>query len=40
MLKVYIETTIFNRFLEKDREYNPEITKLFNKIHQNEIDAF
>jgi len=40
MLKVYIETTIFNRFLEDDREYNMETKKLFEKITQGEIEAY
>ena len=34
MLKAYIETTVFNRFLEEDREYNPETKKVFEKILQ------
>ena len=40
MLKVYIETTVFNRFLEKGREYNIETVRLFDKILQNEIEAY
>jgi len=40
MLKVYLETTIFNRFLEVNREYNVETVNLFNKILQNEVDAY
>jgi len=40
MLKVYLETTIFNRFLEEDREYNMETKKLFDKITRKEIEAY
>ena len=40
MLKVYLETTLFNRFLEDNREYNKETKKLFEKIIQKEIDAY
>jgi predicted nucleic acid-binding protein len=40
MLKVYLETTIFNRLLEDNREYNRETKELFNKISQKEIDAY
>jgi len=40
MLKVYLETTIFNRFLEDNREYNIETKKLFEKVLQNEIKAY
>ena len=40
MLKVYIETTVFNRFLETDREYNLETRKIFQKILENEIEAY
>jgi hypothetical protein len=40
MLKVYLETTLFNRFLEDNREYNMETKKLFEKIIQKEIDAY
>ena len=40
MLKVYLETTVFNRFLEEDRDYNVETRQLFEKIKQNEIDAY
>ena len=35
-----METTIFNRFLENNREYCMETRKLFDKILQNEIDAY
>jgi len=40
MLKVYLETTIFNRFLEDNREYNRESKVLFEKISQKEIEAY
>ena len=40
MLKVYLETTIFNRFLEDNREYSIETKGLFEKILQNEIKAY
>jgi predicted nucleic acid-binding protein len=40
MFKVYIETTVFNRFLEDNREYNPETKKMFEKILQNEIEGY
>ena len=40
MAKVYIETTVFNRFLEDNREFNLETIKLFEKISKNEIQAF
>jgi len=40
MLKVYLETTVFNRFLEDNREYNRETKKLFEKIAQKEIEAY
>jgi len=40
MLKVYLETTVFNRFLEDDRDYNAETKQLFEKIAQNEIKAY
>ena len=40
MIKVYIETTVFNRFLEDNREFNLETIKLFEKISKNEIQAF
>jgi hypothetical protein len=40
MLKVYLETTIFNRFLENGRDYNIETQRLFDKISKKEIDAY
>ena len=40
MIKVYIETTIFNRFLEDNREYSIETKNLFDKILKNEIEAY
>jgi predicted nucleic acid-binding protein len=38
--KVYIETTIFNRYLEDHREYFAETRQLFEKIKTNEIEAY
>ena len=40
MQRIYLETTIFNRFFENNREYCIETRKLFDKILQNEIDAY
>jgi hypothetical protein len=40
MLKAYLETTVFNRFLETGRDYNVETQSLFEKISNNEIDAY
>ena len=40
MLKIYLETTVFNRFFEEKRDYCMETRKLFDKILQNEIEAF
>ena len=40
MQKIYLETTIFNRFLEENREYCTETRKLFDKILQKEINAY
>jgi hypothetical protein len=40
MLKVYIETTVFNRFFEDGREYFEETKEFFEKILQNEIEAY
>ncbi|MCL1813133.1 MAG: hypothetical protein FWG29_06375 [Treponema sp.] len=40
MQRIYLETTVFNRFLEDNREYYIETKELFNKILQNEIDAY
>jgi ribosomal protein S17E len=40
MLKVYLETTIFNRFFEDNRDYNRETKELFGKIARNEIAAY
>jgi len=40
MLKAYLETTIFNRFLEENREYSMETKALFDKILQNEVEAY
>ena len=40
MLKIYLETTIFNRFLESGRDYNMETQRLFEKISKNKIMAY
>jgi hypothetical protein len=40
MLRIYLETTVFNRFLEENREYNIETKGLFDKIFENEIEAY
>ena len=40
MIKIYLETTIFNRFLEDNREFCIETRKLFDKIEKKEIEAF
>ncbi|MCL2043648.1 MAG: hypothetical protein FWG89_05855 [Treponema sp.] len=40
MLKVYLETTVFNRFLENNREYNKETKQIFDRILQDEIEAY
>jgi ribosomal protein S17E len=40
MVKVYLETTIFNRFFEHNRDYCRETKELFEKIRRNEIAAF
>ena len=39
-MKVYLETTIFNRLLEENREYYTETRQLFDKILQNEMKAY
>ena len=40
MMRVYIETTIFNRYFEDGREYNAENVQLFEEIKRGKIDAF
>jgi hypothetical protein len=40
MLKVYLETTIFNRYFEDNRDYSMETRELFGKIAHNEIAAY
>ena len=40
MQRIYLETTIFNRFLDNNREYFKDTRKLFKKILQNEMDAY
>jgi predicted nucleic acid-binding protein len=39
-MKVNLETTIFNRFLESGREYHAETRQLFDKIANGEIEAY
>jgi len=39
-MKIYLETTIFNRFLETNRDYNTETINLFDRIVQNEVKAY
>jgi hypothetical protein len=40
MIKAYLETTIFNRFLEIGRDCNIETRSLFEKISENKIEAY
>jgi len=40
MQRIYLETTVFNRFLESNREYNSDTKRLFEKIFHNEIEAY
>jgi predicted nucleic acid-binding protein len=40
MLKVYLETTVFNRFYDKDREFIAETKELFQKIKNGRIEAY
>jgi hypothetical protein len=40
MLRAYIETTIFNRFCEENREYIEETRTFFDKIKEEKIDAY
>ena len=39
-LRIYLETTIFNRYFEEGREYATETKRLFDKILAGEIAAF
>ncbi|GHV23245.1 hypothetical protein AGMMS49959_15850 [Planctomycetales bacterium] len=39
MLRVYLETTIFNRYFDAGREYQSETKLLFDKIAAGEIEA-
>ena len=39
-LKVYLETTVFNRYFEDGREYSIETKILFEKIQAGEIDGY
>ncbi|MCL2866810.1 MAG: hypothetical protein FWF47_03500 [Clostridia bacterium] len=40
MLRVYFETTVFNRYYEEGREYNPETKQLFQMISYGEVTAY
>ena len=40
MISVYLETTIFNRYLEEGREYCTETRLLFEKIAKRKIEAY
>lgn len=39
-LRVYLETTIFNRYFEDGREYSGETKLLFEKIQAGEIAGY
>jgi len=39
-MRAYIETTIFNRYFEEDREYSDESKLLFDKIAAGKIEGF
>lgn len=39
-MKIYFETTIFNRYFENQREYFAETKRLFEMISSGEIEAF
>jgi hypothetical protein len=40
MLKVYLETTVFNRFFDKNREYIAETKEFFQNIKDKKVDAY
>jgi hypothetical protein len=40
MIRAYIETTIFNRFCDENREYITETRVFFDKIREEKIDAY
>jgi predicted nucleic acid-binding protein len=40
MLKVYLETTVFNRFYDENREYIDETKELFQKIKDKRVEAY
>jgi len=40
MISVYLETTIFNRYLEEGREFCVETRLLFKKIAEQKIEAY
>ena len=39
-MRVYFETTVFNRYFEDGREYSEETKRLFNMITTGEVEAF
>jgi hypothetical protein len=39
-IKAYFETTVFNRFFEKGREYNEDTVLLFSQIREGLIEPF
>ncbi|MDR0838150.1 MAG: PIN domain-containing protein [Oscillospiraceae bacterium] len=39
-MRVYLETTVFNRYFEHEREYSAETERLFDKINAGEIEAY
>jgi predicted nucleic acid-binding protein len=40
MLKVYLETTVFNRFYDESREYIAETRELFQSVKAKRIEAY
>ena len=40
MFSIYIETTVFNRYLEEEREFCTETRSLFDKMQGGEIEAY
>jgi len=38
-MRVYIETTVFNRYFEDSREFNAETKRLFDMVIANQIEA-
>jgi len=39
-LKVYLETTMFNYYFDKDRDAHPDTVRLFEKIADGKYDAY